>query len=229
MDARRRAVLDRLANATEALLVDRTVTEVSLTEIIETSGVAKATVYKLFNDKTHLLQFVVDRLLAVLRRYQLSAYDDVEPENWLGVYTRFCEGAAAFYSARPAAARLWLANDSPASIRSVDQASDAAFHQWIRGRFSGTQWHSRLPDPVLDIDVLTAAQRIYDAVLALGFCRSGRAIPQPYFEEAKRASVTYLAIYLDPALQFRTPREGGAKLTDGGREANVALAPHSVG
>lgn len=197
MDARRRAVVDRLATATEALLVQYPVSEVSLTDIINAARVAKATVYKLFSDKQHLLQVLAERLLKVCRTYQLSDFDDVDPEDWREVYTRLCHGASAFYHDRPAAIRLWLANDSPASIRAVDQASDAAFLAWIHNRFSSTAWHARLPDPVGDVDVLAGAFRIYDAILTLGFSRAGHAVPQRFFDEAKRASLAYVATYLD--------------------------------
>jgi AcrR family transcriptional regulator len=207
MDGRRRTVLDRLANATEALLIHRPVSEVSLNEIIDLSKVAKATVYKLFNDKNHLLQFVAERLLSVCREYQLRDFDEAPQEDWRKIYSGLCDGAAAFYHDRPAAMRLWLANDSPASIRAVDQASDDAFLNGIRSRLSETKWHARLPDPVLEVDVLTASLRIYDAVLALGFSTAGHNVPQRYFEEAKRASVAYLETYLEPAARTRAHRQ----------------------
>ena len=197
MDARRRAVLIRLADATEDLLRDRSVTDVSLGDIIDAAHVAKATVYKLFNDRNHLLQFVTERLLSVCREYQLRDHDMADPEDWRDIYTRLCDNAAEFYRARPAAMRLWLANDSPASNRAVDQASDAAFLDWVRAKFSNTRWHARLPDPVQDVDVLTASLRIYDAVLVSGFCRAGRDVPLRYFDEAKHACLAYLATYLD--------------------------------
>jgi hypothetical protein len=69
----------------------------------------------------------------------------------------------------------------------------------MRSTFSGTRWHARLPDPVKEVDVLTASLRIYDAVLVSGFCRADRHVPIQYFNEAKRACLAYLATYLDSA------------------------------
>lgn len=198
MDSRRRAVLDRLINATETLLVDMSVTDVSLTDILSRADVAKATFYKLFNDLIHLFQFVTEGLLSVCREYQLRGYERISPEDWRGIFASLCDGAASFYHDHPAAMRLWLANDSPASIRAVDQASDDAFLNWFHGRYADTRWHARLPDAASDVDVLTASFRVYDAVLALGFQRVGHRVPQRYFNEAKRAHIAYLAARLEP-------------------------------
>ena len=197
-DSRRTAVLERLVNVAEEMLVDRPVSEIALAEILEKAQVARATFYKLFNDLLHFYQYLADRLSEILLHAQLDGYEDIDPEDWRAMVIHMADRGAEFYKTHPVALRLWLAIDRPPSIRAADDVNVQIFLDRFHGRFQDRAWWARLPDPAKGgVDVMTASFRIYDAVLALGFQTAGPHVPQAWFDEAKRASLAYLGSWLE--------------------------------
>ena len=183
------------------MVVDRGAERLSLTEIAEHAGVGKATAYKLFVDKRHLLRFVGSRLLAELDKFRLAEISQEESGAWRVLCVTFIDRTAEFYKQRPAARILLLSDDGRGDIQEAEAVNDAAFVGWLRARFSESIDLSRLPHPRYEMDVLLAAVEIVDALFALGSRIADGEIPPRFVAEAKRACLAYLATYFNPDLQ----------------------------
>jgi len=197
LDRRRRSVLDRLTTATEALLANHSVSELTLTTILDQSEIAKATFYKLFEDLMHFYRFVSEGLHDTLRERQVAGLDVVDADDWRAITNHLGDASINFYKEHPAAVRLWFAIDSPLVLRREDQDSDVTFLLEFHHRFAHTRWHRRLPDPKTGIDVMLASFRIHDAMVALAFQQASPQLLDLYLEDAKKASGAYLEQHLE--------------------------------
>jgi len=104
---RSQETLDRILNAAERVLEEKSFTEATLAEIMERAGVTVGAFYRRFPDKDALLHLLDERFF---HEMQQRADELLDPEHWRGasvsdILTEFARTAVEVYAAKRGVAR----------------------------------------------------------------------------------------------------------------------------
>ena len=104
---RSQETLDRILDAAERVLEEKSFTEATLAEIMERAGVTVGAFYRRFPDKDSLLHLLDERFF---REMQERADELLNPEHWQGasvreILTEFARTAVAVYTTKRGVAR----------------------------------------------------------------------------------------------------------------------------
>ena len=104
---RSQETLDRILDAAERVLEDKSFTEATLAEIMEQAGVTVGAFYRRFPDKDALLHLLDERFF---REMQDRADELLAPAHWLGasiseILTEFARTAVTVYTSKRGVAR----------------------------------------------------------------------------------------------------------------------------
>jgi len=104
---RSQETLDRILDAAERVLEEKSFTEATLAEIMERAGVTVGAFYRRFPDKDALLHLLDERFFQEMKQ---RADDLLDPEHWRGasvseILTEFARTAVDVYAAKRGVAR----------------------------------------------------------------------------------------------------------------------------
>lgn len=104
---RSQETLDRILDAAERVLEEKSFTEATLAEIMERAGVTVGAFYRRFPDKDALLHLLDERFF---RQMQQRADELLDPEHWRGastaqILTEFARTAVSVYTSKRGVAR----------------------------------------------------------------------------------------------------------------------------
>jgi AcrR family transcriptional regulator len=188
-----------LTDACRRLLAGTHVGQFGLAEVAAEAGVPKTSVYHFF-----------PRIDDVLAAVAVEIADDlldwlaVPPAGpfgaWSDVVLGFVEQGRAFYAQCPAALEIQLGPYAPADIKNRDRENDVSIGLVLRAAIAR---HFVVPDlPDLE-GALFRAIEIADLMFMLSVREHG-GLTDFYVQEAARAAVAYLALYLPPVLPPRS-------------------------
>jgi AcrR family transcriptional regulator len=184
-----------LTEACRHLLAHRHVGQFGLAEVAAEAGVPKTSVYHFFPRIEDLLAAVAvevaDELLEWLGLPLPGPF-----AAWSDVVRGCVVHGRAFYAANPAALEIQLAPFTPADIKNRDRENDVSVGLSLR---AAIERHFRVPDlPDLDGAFFRAIE-IADLMFMLSVREHG-GLTDFYTQEASRAAIAYLALYLPPVL-----------------------------
>ncbi len=116
---------EQLLDATEALLVARPETDLSLSMIAEAAGVPLPSVYHFFPNRNAIFMALAERFhrhLATLAAQPLQP----RPESWQDVIRRRQTAGARYLNAHPAALRLFMGASVSVEVRNLDLRGNAS-------------------------------------------------------------------------------------------------------
>lgn len=199
---RRRGVdrLQRLLDATETLLADRSDEDVSLAQIAEAADVPLPSVYHFFPNRNAAFVALARRFNDEIYALSIQLLTDPEPQTWQELLHMKHERAAAFQNSRPAALRLFLGAGVSVAVRNSDLSGNARIAAGRARMFHAYFQMPAMPDLVYRIEVAGAC---LDGIWAMSYGKHGR-ITDELRIEATEASIVYLRRFL-PEILPRKP------------------------
>jgi AcrR family transcriptional regulator len=190
--ARGKARFELLLDVVDALLAERDATEISLNTVAERAATPLASVYHYFPSSIALLVGLAQRYQHKFAELMAEPIDHRVISGWTDICRHHLERGRAFYHAHPVALRLLLGSDCAWQVRQADMA-------WNHGlgelQYRSYHRHFMIPsDPAL-IERFSLAISMTDAIWSYSFSRHQRII-DPLAEEAARAKIAYLSLYL---------------------------------
>jgi AcrR family transcriptional regulator len=188
--------------ACRQLLYSHDVGEFGLAEVAAEAGLPKSSVYHFFPHINDLLAAlaseVAGELLAELQEPFSGSFAE-----WGAVVQAHIKRGRDYYAKSPAALKLQLGPHTPADIKNRDRTNDFAVGGALRALIEA---HFDLPDlPDLDGASFRTIE-IADLMLMLSVREHGE-LTDVYVEEAARASIAYLELYLPKRLKRRSNAE----------------------
>jgi len=195
-NARRRTLL----TACRRLLHHLKVGEFGLAEVAAEAGLPKSSVYHFFPHIDDLLASlaseVAGELLADLRQPFCEPFAE-----WGDVVRAHIRRGRDYYSRSPAALQLQLGPHTPADIKNRDRINDVAISRALRTLIED---HFELPELPDLFGAFFRTVEIADLMFMLSVREHGD-LTDFYVEEAARASIAYLELYLPKRLKTRSP------------------------
>lgn len=199
---------EALIAAARTLLRERSIRDVTLADITARAGIPPSSAYHFFPD----VQGVYQALVATLEGELVSWHEELRNYDavcWQDVVGRYVAHGAEFFHTNRCATQLMLGPYSPPIIKLSDRDNDyeLAMHllHLVGDRFVVPEM-PHLPD------VFFHAIEIADLFFGLSVIRFD-AITPDYSQEAARAVLAYLEIYLPAVLLIKG--EGRASATGG--------------
>jgi len=184
-----------LTVACRNLLAHHHVGQFGLAEVAAEAGVPKTSVYHFFPRIEELLAAVAVEVAADLLVWLQQPLAGPFA-SWSDVVNAFVAQGRTFYAHNPAALEIQLAPFAPADIKNRDRENDVTVGLSLR---AAIERHFGVPDlPDLD-GALFRAIEIADLMFMLSVREHG-CLTDFYTQEAARAAVAYLALYLPPVL-----------------------------
>jgi AcrR family transcriptional regulator len=195
--ARRRLLLD----AARSLLETRELDEISLGDVAAHAGVPKGSAYHFYEDikdlYTALLAETEEELLTAQR---LAITERIT--SWPDVVRILIERGVQHYASHPASRQLQIGPKTPPYLKLRDRQSDerlgGIYQEQLQAFFE-------LPEIPNRSRVFFHAVEIADLMFGLSVLESGEITPQ-MSQEATRAAVAYLRLYLPEKLPRRRRR-----------------------
>src|SRR3984957_17988880 len=190
--ARSRERVERILLATEALIEQTPLDDISVALIAERSGVKRATIYQFFPSVQAIFKVVGQRFLDEI-------YDDFTrietpgtQEAWRRTTDAVIDAMVDFYSHHPAACSLFLGDGSLHGLRLIDQDFDQRYVELLRAQLGGglAIQASAKGDP------MQVAVMIGISTISLSVHRFGR-ITDYYRTQARAAVQAYLGTLLE--------------------------------
>jgi AcrR family transcriptional regulator len=184
-----------LTAACRALLARHHVGQFGLAEVAVEAGVPKTSVYHFFARIEDLLAAVAVDVAGELLDWLAQPMDGAFAA-WSDVVRAFAERGRAFYAKNPAALEIQLGPFAPADIKNRDRENDVSVGLAQR---AAIERHFVVPD-LADLDgAFFRAIEIADLMFMLSVREHG-GLTEFYTQEAARAAIAYLALYLPPLL-----------------------------
>lgn len=184
-----------LLNSVRVLLADNELDKLSLGDVAEHAGVPKGSAYHFFASIYELYAELGRSIADEIREDQMRPHAP-NPASWSAVISAAIERGVQFFNNDPAARQLLLGPKSPPEIKFADRQND---YELARTFEAQVRRHFILPDlPDLTILFFRAVE-IADLMFCLSVIEFGTITPA-MSEEAKKASIAYLALYLPPFL-----------------------------
>lgn len=200
MQARGVARREQLLEAAEQLLNERPVEGISFKEIAEYANVPEGSAYHFYANKYDLFTAVAKELSNKFVTAQEQPVDSAKIRKWQDLAELFVERGAGVYATNPAAQQLMLGGRTPPEIKLEDRINDRTVGKVMQNKFSEVFVFSQ---DNLPTDVFFYFIEITDLMFSLSVVESGTITPR-MLEEAKRAGIGYLGMYLPPLLEKRS-------------------------
>ena len=154
--SRSQETLDRILDAAEQVLAEKSFGEATLAEIMERAGVTVGAFYRRYPDKNALLRHLDERFFAELLARSEVTFD---PARWAGmsariIIDRFCLEAVEVYTARRGLLRsLFLRARTDAVLQQSALHVNVVFIGKIRGLLMERRDEMTHPDPERAIEL----------------------------------------------------------------------------
>ncbi|MCC4260022.1 TetR/AcrR family transcriptional regulator [Halopseudomonas aestusnigri] len=187
--------IDRILEATTALLDQGGLSALSIYAIAEQADIPPSSVYHFFPQVSDVLAALAERLFLELDGI-LQTPPVSHASSWMALVADIEQRFQDYYRGNPAARELLLGGHDLAAIRQADQQHDQLlgrrFQQCLAEVFV-------LPPLPNDVDIFALAMQAADKLLAVGYQQSGE-LSDPICREATRLMTAYLGVYLPPVL-----------------------------
>lgn len=188
----RRAIL---VEASRALLREREIDEISLTDVAEAAGIPKSSAYHFFSHVLEVFEAAASDMEAEIHE-DLDSLSVADCTDWRQAVTRFVGRGAAYFNANRDAMQLLIGPKTPSAIKLKDRQNDFAVAGQLR---DGVSRHFELPELADTPEIFFRAIEIADLFFGLSVIRHGR-ITEAFTDEAARATCAYLSLYLPVVL-----------------------------
>ncbi len=188
----RRAIL---IDASRALLREREIDEISLTDVADAAGIPKSSAYHFFSHVLEVYEAAASDMEAELQD-DLDGLSVGDCGDWRQVVTRFVGRGASFFSRNRDAMQLLIGPKSPSAIKLKDRQNDFAIAEQLKSQISRC---FELPELADTPEIFFRAIEIADLFFGLSVIRHGR-ITEEFTDEAGRATCAYLSLYLPVVL-----------------------------
>jgi AcrR family transcriptional regulator len=193
--ARSRERVQRILQATEELVEQVQLDDITVAMISDRSGVKRATIYQFFPTVQAILTVLGQRFLDEIYNDFARVETSRKQEVWRQTTHDLIDVMVDFYSHHPAACSLFLGDGSLHGLRLIDQDFDRRFVELLRAQLGG----GPSIQPTADGDPLQVAVMIGISTISISVHRLGR-ITEYYRSQARRAVQAYLATLLDAKL-----------------------------
>lgn len=193
--------IDRILDATEALLCEQGLGELSMYAIAERAQIPPSSVYHFFPQPADVLAALAERLFIELDGLLQQEAGLLHDQGWQALVERIEARFQDYYQSNPAARELLLGAHELAAIRLADRQHDLQLGRRFRECLAT---HYRLPAMPEDVDVFTLALQAADKLLAVDYQQHG-GLTAPIRREASRLIVGYLGLYLPAVLPRAEP------------------------
>ncbi|WP_136634845.1 TetR/AcrR family transcriptional regulator [Pseudooceanicola onchidii] len=184
-----------LLDVTEDLLAEHTDTEVTLAMIAERAEVPLPSVYHFFPNRNAIYVELARRFHQELAELS-GSHIAPPPDRWQTLLLTRQSRGRDYLNGRPAALRLFMGAGVSAEVRTLDLRGNSSL-----ARVRAEEFRRRFICTGLDRleDWLAVSIGVMDGVWMISYAEHGR-ITDHYLQEAWRASVAYLRIYLPEEL-----------------------------
>jgi len=184
-----------LIEACRALLKERELDEISLTEVAEAAGIPKSSAYHFFADIQEVYASTINDVLADIN-VAVEKAELTNPSDWSVIVHAFLGAGADYFNRNYDALQLVIGPKTPSAIKQQDRISDKALAIELRRQIS---MHFKLPMDIVDLDVFVHSIEIVDLFFSMSVMHH-KKITAAYRLEAGRASCAYIGLYLPPIL-----------------------------
>lgn len=194
--ARSRALIQRVLDASEDLLAREGAEALTTTRIAAAANVAVGSLYQYFPDKGAIVDALARRYLDAFEAMMGELADRAVAERWDDLPGRLIDAFADRYRAEPGYRALWFGRDFTSALRDADRRNKQALAEAVRRVIVET---GAAPDDEHLRDVCRAAVLTADALLQEAF-RADPAGQPALLAEAKRI----LRLYFADVVESRT-------------------------
>lgn len=187
-----------LIAATDAVLCEQELETVSLQIIAERAGVPTSSVYHFFPNREAAFTAVARMHLDVFYE-MMGKMLDRHPETWQGYVGTRIRLTAEYMNSHRGALRLLFGRHFTEDLHQDNTRSFLAFSQ---ERVKVMNTYFLMPDIEGLAEKLAMGSVISDAILSISFA-SHRQITEEYIQEAVRATIAYLRLYLPEIIPAR--------------------------
>ncbi len=184
-----------LVEASRALLREREIDEISLTDVADAAAIPKSSAYHFFSHVLEVYEAAASDMEAEILR-DLGNLSFADCTDWRQAVTRFVGSGAAFFNANRDAMQLLIGPKSPSAIKLKDRQNDFAIAALLRDHISR---NFELPELADTPEIFFRAIEIADLFFGLSVIRHGH-ITEAFNAEAARATCAYLSLYLPVVL-----------------------------
>lgn len=191
-----------LLAAARRLIDTKEIDEISLADVSELAGIPKSSAYHFFADIGELYKELATHLAAELQdRVGRTA---VAPgEDWTEITRHFILNGIAYFNGCRSARQLLIGPKSPTDIKLSDRKNDSIIGEQLRDLIAA---HFRLPPMEESASIFFFAIEVADLFCLLSVMEHDKVTPA-FAEEAVRATIAYLKLYIPPMLAPIVPLE----------------------
>lgn len=197
--ARGRMRVEKILDAADSMLQERTEIDVSLQEVAARAALPPASLYHYFSNSHALMLELAKRYVAAFELLAQEEVDHARLDTWQDLIHLHCERALRFYHDHPVAMRLFLGPETGWQIRSADLAANRRIG---RIQYERLLAHFVVADSATLAAAFPVSMTIGDAVWALSFARHGEVTPE-MAAESLRARLAYLRLYIGEFVERR--------------------------
>jgi AcrR family transcriptional regulator len=190
--ARSRERVERILAATEALIEQTPLHDITVAMISERSGVKRATVYQFFPSVRAILNTLGQRFLDELYDDFTRIETPATQAAWRRTMDEIVDTTVDFYSHHPAACSLFLGDGSLHGLRLIDHDFDQRYVELLRAKLGG----GLAIQAGAQGDPMQVAVMIGISTISLSVHRFG-CITDYYRAQARAAVQAYLGTLLD--------------------------------
>ncbi|TCL00597.1 TetR family transcriptional regulator [Shimia isoporae] len=198
----------QLEDAAEKLLESKDIDQISLADIAKEAGIPVASAYSFYTNVSDLFSNLLVKHTGLMFDAAVAPVEPAKSESWQMIVGQVIDGIADYLRSSRTVQQLRLSNKVMPEVRYTDE------------RPRGADFALRLQDLISEAYVLPACvggERplvimldIAEAVLVGEYLRTDR-VSEESVEEAKRAALAYLRLYVPEYLPRRESQPDGAE------------------
>ena len=192
-----------ISAATELLNSGAAIEELSFRDIADKAGIPEGSAYHFYANKFDLFIAVAQDLSERFIKSHQQPIAAKSIKAWEDLAALLIERGADIYTRNPAAQKLLIGGRTPPEIKLQDRINDRAIGELMNARF---EEFFELPQSFDGAEVFFHFIEITDLMFSLSVIEHGKITPN-MLEEARRAGIGYLRMYLPPVLPRATPKQ----------------------
>lgn len=201
--ARGRQRREQLLAAARQLLATHELEDISLQDMARVAAIPTGSAYHFYANAMDAFAALTTQIGTDLAAVLAEPMPHERVLSWEDVISISSDRAVAFYAERPDARQLLIGSRTPPQFKRSDRENDRLLGRVIRDHIAAA---FQLPAMANDDDVYFHAVEIIDLFYSLSVLQSAEITPA-MAEEAVRAAVAYLRLYLPATL----PRAAGER------------------